>query len=43
MINFLILIKAFIDIGFASRVTPEDIPIMRFGVLETVGFEDRPD
>jgi hypothetical protein len=40
MINFLILVKAFIDIGFASRVTPEDIPIVRFRVLETVGFED---
>jgi hypothetical protein len=43
MIYFLILVKAFIDIGFAARVTPEDIPVMGFRVLETVGFEDRPD
>ena len=43
MIDFLILIKALIDVGFASRVTPEDIPIVGFRVLETVGFEDRPD
>jgi hypothetical protein len=43
MIDFLILIKALIDVGFASRVTPEDIPVVGFSVLETVGFEDRPD
>jgi hypothetical protein len=43
MIDFLILIKAFIDVGFAARVTPEDIPVVGFCVLETVGFEDRPD
>jgi hypothetical protein len=43
MIYFLILVKAFIDVGFAARVTPEDIPVMGFRVLETVGFEDRPD
>ena len=42
MIDFLILIKAFIDVGFAARVTPEDIPVVGFRVLETVGFEDRP-
>jgi hypothetical protein len=43
MIYFLILIKAFVDVGFAARVTPEDIPVVGFRVLETVGFEDRPD
>jgi hypothetical protein len=43
MIDFLILIKAFIDVGFAARVTPEDIPVVGFRVLETVGFEDRAD
>jgi len=43
MIYFLILVKALIDVGFASRVTPEDIPVVRFRVLETVGFEDRAD
>jgi hypothetical protein len=38
MIYFLILIKAFVDVGFAARITPEDIPVVRFRVLETVGF-----
>jgi hypothetical protein len=43
MIYFLILVKALIDVGFAARVTPEDIPVVRFRVLETVGFKDRAD
>lgn len=40
MINFLVLIQAFIKISLAVAARPEQVPVVGFSVLEIVCFED---
>jgi hypothetical protein len=41
VIDFLVLIQAFIEIALAARRAPQNVPLMRLCVSEPVAFEDR--
>jgi len=43
MVDLLILIQAFIQIGLAGLTCPQDIPVMSISMHEIVGFEHRAD
>jgi hypothetical protein len=40
MIDFLVLIQAFIQVALAAGRAPQDVPLMRLSVREPVAFED---
>jgi hypothetical protein len=40
MVNLLVLVQALVEIALAARGTPEDVPLMRLRVRETVALED---
>jgi len=40
MIDLLVLIETLIYVALASRIAPEDIPIVRFCMLKTICFQN---
>lgn len=40
VVYLLVLIQTFIQVGFARRIGPENIPLMGLSVLEGVGFQN---
>ena len=43
VVNFLILIQAFIKILFTRTTTPQDVPFMRLSVVKIMSFKNRSD
>jgi hypothetical protein len=41
VVNLLVLIQALVEVALAGRGAPEDVPLMRLRVRETVALEDR--
>ena len=39
MVDSLVLVKTFIEVGFARGRGPKDVPVMRISVFELIGFK----
>jgi hypothetical protein len=42
VVNLLVLIKTLVEVALAGRGAPEDVPLMRLCMRETVALEDGP-
>lgn len=43
VVDLLILIESFVNVGFATTGTPKNVPLMRLCVSKAIRFKDRPD
>ena len=42
MVYLLVLVQALVEVALAARGAPEDVPLVRLRVAETIAFEDGP-